>query len=409
MKVSDMFLNCEESYIYMERYVNNGSPSGYTQISTTSKDTNPFIGKDKFRLYKFKDEKYKQNFYGPKNNLIFDNYTYAHPDSLNSEILKKFDIELEKADFFVKPTASSRTVLIVDEKIKGFLKLTYDVSKIGRCDRQISQLSALASYENSNFIKKSIDDNMLPYFFAILPEKSTKITMLEKNENKYEWGIIYRDFNPYPPKNKEVVLVPTFSLFSKDYNNPADECLINQFIELSGISPQEYLTDIILKIVDCYWSLLITCGLSAEMHSQNCLVEINRKYCVNRIVLKDMEDIDRDEHISRFFSINNNWLSKEYKNFDIVDSEYKYRTSYMYDFKVGEYLLCPLIDAVCLKYNFNPRYFYSVVKDYVRENFINKIPKDYFFAGDIWYSRSIDDNGMIGKKTYIKNLNPKFR
>ena len=409
MKVNDLFFQGHDAYIYMERYVNNGSPSGYTLINTTSNKTSPFFGEKEFKLYTFCDTNYVNYSFGIDKNEIFNGCNYIHPDSYNSSVLKGFNISFEKTSFSVIPTSSSRTVLVNDDKKYYFLKLTYDMSKIGRCDRQISKISALASYENSEFIMKCIDNKKLPAFLAILPESFAKTTVLENSVKSYEWGTIYREIVPYPIINKVTSLIPAFALFSKDQKNREDEYLINQLIMLSNISAKEYLLNLIFMLVDSYWTLLINCGLSAELHSQNCLIEIDRNYRVNRIIIKDMEDVDRDNYIARLFNIKTNWFSTNYKTFDINSPDYKYRTSYMYDFKFGEYLLKPLIDVVCQKNNINQNYFYEVIRTYVRNNYLLKLPEEYFFSKNSWFSRSNEDDGTLKRKKYIENKNPKFR
>ena len=50
MKANNIFDNRMEMYVYMERYVNEGSPSGFTTVHTTSYETNPFTGKESFYL-----------------------------------------------------------------------------------------------------------------------------------------------------------------------------------------------------------------------------------------------------------------------------------------------------------------------------------------------------------------------
>lgn len=409
MLALDLFLDKEKSYIYMERYVNEGSPSGYTNIHKTSYFTNPFTGKKQFNLYKFDDSKYQKKIYGEEFVLFSNDYIFAHPDSTKSNILRKFDVSLECSEFLVIPTASSRTVFIKNDETKGFIKLTYDISRIGRSDRQISNISAMASCETSDIIKNAIYSKKMPHYFGILLEKSAKVVTLKKGLDTYEWGVIYRDFFPYPYVVDDVAMVPSFSLFSRDYNNINDEYLINQFIDLSQMNPTDYLLDLVIKFVDCYWNLLLNCGLAAEMHAQNCLVEIDKKFRISRIIIKDMEDVDRDIYVMKNLNINNNIQSINYKVFDKHDPVYKYRTSYMYDFKFGEYLLKPIIITVCKKYGLNESYFYDVIRKYVRNKYIERLPKNYFSDNDTWYSCLNVETFSGESKKYVLNRNPKFR
>lgn len=66
MKATDIFTNLNDSYIYMERYVNEGSPSGFTSIHTTSYETNPFTGLANFNLLEFSDDDCQRIVVGKK-------------------------------------------------------------------------------------------------------------------------------------------------------------------------------------------------------------------------------------------------------------------------------------------------------------------------------------------------------
>ena len=137
MKIDAFFNNRIETYLYLERYVNNGSPSGWHNKHKTSYETNPFTGKPSFRLLKFKDNDLPSYLIGDSNPLFFE-ANYAHPDSLESIVLEESGRKLIETDFLTSPTSGGRTMLIRDSNCLGYLKLTYDIGRIGRVDRQIS-------------------------------------------------------------------------------------------------------------------------------------------------------------------------------------------------------------------------------------------------------------------------------
>lgn len=231
MNAKELFTDKENKYVYLERYVNNGSPSGFTEIHTTSNETNPFRGIDRFPLLEFNDTKDECVFLG-ECELFKNGVNFAHPDSRNSYNLTESQKNPIDSNLIVSPTASGRTMFLRNSQYSGYLKLTYDVGRLGRVDRQLSYANCLSSYEITNQIKKAIDENKFPPFFAILLESASKITKLKLSDNIYEWGVIYREAKAYPYTNNNVVLIPGFSLFGKDRRNPNDEFLINQFIEL---------------------------------------------------------------------------------------------------------------------------------------------------------------------------------
>ncbi len=394
----------DKAYIYMERYVNNGSPSGYTFVNSTSNKTNPFGMCPHFKLLKISDTDCT-HFIINKNEAIFNDFNFVHPDCVLSDMFDNYS--LYSSDFNVIPTASSRTVLALNNKDKCFLKLSYN-SKLGRSGRQINFKGAETSINNSNFIVDKIRKNELPDFFSILQEKSAKISIINFDNQCYEWGTIYRSFNPFPYVSSKLYMIPAFSLFSTDLFHD-DELLINQFILNSGISPNNYLEKIIYIILTSYWNLLINCGMVPEMHSQNCLFEIDENFEIKRLVLRDMEDVDRDLNIIRELNININGLKiGGYKEYDFTSEEYKYRTSYMYDFKLGEYLINPIIEAVCFRFGLSPDYFYDFSKK-ISNKFIKQLPSNYFINKNIWFSRDTNDAGLNKTKKYVSNLKPKFR
>mgnify|MGYP005818020709 CR=1 FL=1 len=409
MKATTIFDNLSEQYIYMERYVNEGSPSGFTQIHTTSYDTNPFTGKDTFKLLQFKDDDCETIIVGKRNEILCSNMNYAHPDSLKSTILKESGRKLEKSQLIVSPTASGRTMLIRNSGIKGFLKLTYDTSKIGRCRRDISTISANASLETSKVIKDSIDNGNLPKCFAILPEETMRISKLYSSEGVFEWGSIFRSFEAYPKSLGKVQIIPAFSLFSKDTRCPDDDYLINQFIELSNQNPEEYLWKIIKMTLDAFWGLMLNCGLRAEMHSQNCMYEINTDYTISRIILKDMEDVDRDLILQKFVGFNHKWNTYPYKCYDANSKEFEYRASYMYDFKLGEYLITPIIQRVVNKYELDSKKIEQRIQKYVSSKYLPLLPKDYFPKNNQWYYCKNEEVLPGENRKFYSKEHPKYR
>ena len=406
MKANNIFDNPTDMYVYMERYVNEGSPSGFTTVHTTSYDTNPFTGKESFNLLEFCDNDCETFVVGEENKLFTSGKNFAHPDSVQSRKLIEAGRQLKQSEIRVCPTASGRTMFILEGFKKGFLKLTYDFSKIGRCTRDISYIAGCGSVETSHKIKEYIDMRKLPNCFAFLPETSMKVSKLKDG---FEWGTIFREFNPYPRTDKEVAIIPAFSIFSKDIKNPSDERLINQFIELSNQEPAQYLWNVLKITIDAYWGLNLTCGLRPELHGQNCMYELDTSFQITRIVIKDMEDIDRDLMLARYLGIPVSWETYPFRCYDENSREFKYRASYMYDFKLGEYLLSPIIKTVSNKFGLNSSEFEKRVKDYVRDKYLPLLPKDYFPMNGCWYyCKNVETKPGEGKKFYSSEY-PKFR
>lgn len=394
----------------MERYVNSGSPSGWHKRST-SPVTNPFTGLDSFNALEFDDSDIETIVYG--NNAIFQKkVNYAHPDSKNSQILISSGRNIINSNIIVTPTSGARTMLIRngEQKESGYLKLTYDIARIGRVDRQLTKKHCLACLEASSTIKKAVDNKEITSNFGIQLESSAKVSMIPYKDTVYEWGVVYREFSPYPYSNITTILVPGFSLLGTDYKSPSDKRLISQFIEKSGITPVEYLKELLLMIVDSYWQVVLSCGFHMEWHSQNCLFELADNFKLLRVITRYMDSVDRDIPLQKYLNVKYNWECFPVMCFDENIYYYKIRPSYMYDFKLGEYLLTPLINAVCEDFNLNPNSFFNLVKEYVRNTYFSKLPTWYFPEDNCWYSCDNSERlpGQI-KRKYYAHENPKYR
>jgi hypothetical protein len=410
MKATSIFEPVDPAYIYMERYVNEGSPSGFTQIHKTSAETSPFLGSERFALLEFDDTDVEQVRLGAPCDFFDQNVNYAHPDSVSSEILKGSGRIALTSGVIVSPTSGGRTMLVREPSSRGFLKLTYDTGRLGRVDRQLTLKHCQSSLEVSKAMKDCIHAGRLPPTFSILLEESAKISLLRQGEELFEWGTIYRERHPYPHSKERTQVIPGFALFSPDMHSPGDELLINQLIELSGVDPSIYLTDLLAKIVECYWSVVLSCAFHLECHAQNCLFEIAEDNCIKRVVIKDMDSVDKDLPLARKLGLNDKWESDPYMCFDPERVwYYSIRSSYIYDFKVGEYLLSKIIGAVEKKYDIDRPRIERDLQSYVRDSFTCKLPEDYWPNDGCWYDCDNSERKPGARREYFPHKNPKFR
>lgn len=409
MKLNKEFFFSKDQYLHMERYVNDGSPSGFTDVHKTSNRTNPFTGEDKFRLLEFDVSDVDNTYIGDKNELLERAVNYAHPDSIASEVLIKSSRTIVDSELIVSPTSGGRTMLLRSHDCSGYLKLTYDVSRIGRVDRQLTLNHCLSSIEVSNVLKRCIDDNIFPSFLAIQLEPAAKVSKLEYEDFIYEWGVIYREEKPYPYREEKLQLIPGFSLFSKDKKALKDDILINQMIELSGADPEKYLINLLYMIVDCYWSIVVNCAFHIECHGQNCYFEVDENYNILRMVIKDMDSVDKDIPLAKTLCIKSDWESHPYMCFDESIYYYPIRSSYMYDFKLGEYLLTPIINVVSKKYDLDSNIIEKRIREHVNQRYLCKLPRDYFTEDGCWYNCSNTERKPGARREYFAHENPKYR
>jgi len=417
MQGKSIFDNMLESFIYMERYVNNGSPSGWTNLRSTSEKTNPFTGEEMFSILEFDDNDLDYLSIGEKNSLFERGVNYAHPDSLDSKILKEANRKLKNSFLQVSPTSGGRTMFIRNGVFDGFIKLTYDVGRIGRVDRQLGYGHCMSSIEVSDSIKNAIDCNLFKNTYGVLLEKSAKVTKMSLNNSTYEWGTILRERRSYPYSNEKRQLIPGFSLFGKDHYNAEtlnDELLINQFIELSTKKPEEYLLSVMRMTIDAWFDTLLNCAFILELHAQNCYYEIDDHFIIKRIIIKDMDSVDKDITLARKLGLNDEWKSYPFECFyeDVPENHpwyYKIRPSYMYDFKLGTYLLQPIMDVVCEKYEIDKTYIRNNLKEYVSDLYIGRIPLGYFPEDGSWYDCDKNERKPGERRKYYAHPNPLFR
>jgi hypothetical protein len=409
MDANELFKNQIGSYLHLERYVNDGSPSGFTEQKTTSQITNPFTGADKFSLLEFNDEDLSCVTLGSRQQLFDKGVNYAHPDSASSPLLLSAKRQLVRTRFEVSPTASGRTMLIRTPPFNGYIKLTYDIARLGRVDRQLSLKLCQSSLEVTRTIKSCLDQRKLPATFALLLETSSKITRIPTAGGFYDWGVIFRETKPYPYQNIHTQLIPAFALFSTDRQSPRDEPLLNQFIKLSGNDPRNYLTHLLKMIVDCYFGVVLNCAFHPETHAQNCLFEVDKAFNIVRMVFIDMQSVDKDIPLARYLGLNDAWESYPEACLDDKVYYYNIRASFIYDFKVGTYLMSPIIDTVASDFKLNVPAIEQEIKEYVQKNFTSRLPSTFFPSDGCWYDCDKTERLPGQKRTYYPHKDPKFR
>lgn len=390
MDIFNSNLSPMEKTIYCERYINNGSPSGFTFVNTTSVGTRAFdkVASIKIPIIEFNSSK-KFTYYGEKLNFIDDNQLIIHPDMLN--FISNDDIrEINYIDAI--PLASNRTVFI--PKFNKYIKLQYN-GLIGRIERFIS----LNHINHSMVVNKILHDinwnNTALHFF---PEEHARIY---RQSNGNTIGMIIRDINVLP--NSKGIIVPAFSLFSIDKNSPKDSSILCQLINRTTMDKNEFiLSQFIQPAISLYFKILLETGLQIEAHAQNICYIISDLNI--DIAVRDFESIDKDLEIVPDL---NNQFNIKYKCFDKTSQDYAKRHSFMFDFKLGEYLFTPILNEA-EKASCNIKYIIDQTKQIVN-TYISLLPND-FFPLNCWYSfpKQLIDR-TTANRPYEKHLYPKYR
>lgn len=398
MIISQILLNPKIELQHMERLVNNGSPSNFSFQYTTSKETCPLYV-DRYTLCSVKNTCQDDIECIGKIPDYFRTMPYRfliHPDWKYI----KHDFELENTPISVAPTASSRTVLLLESDY--YIKLHYP-GILGRITRELKREHILSSIDVSSILDSLIENDSLPTEFAYFPEEGGKLFHSAHNDI----GFVIRNSNPRG-KNVDRIkaLIPAFSLFSMDKTRN-DSPLIIQLLALKS-NPIDYLLNkLVYPIIDIFFGCVFKGGLLFEMHSQNFLVGIDENYDIVSIVLRDLESADKDLTIIKKNNLSHQIHSFPYKCIYSEQYNYAIKHSFMYDHKLGEYFFDQLLD--CLENEA------IIKKETVQNNIVSYLHSlNYdlagFFPKDHWYKFSnvlVDRNQT--KRPYVCISNPKYR
>lgn len=404
------------AYLKCERYINDGSPS--KNNITTSEITSPkSIHKDfKLNLVNFSTDITED--LGHNISVIPSKAIYIHPDVLKNGFLRdqQYDILDE---IIVEPTSSGRTVLSKNTMPLYFVKLAYPKC-LGRLTRHMGKEKILSACEVTDRLMCAIDNNKMNSKFALLKENQGRIARIILNNQSYELGMMIREYSPYPYSSTEEFIMPFFSLFSSEYIPGTKETnnnhipFLRQFYDNQTKGANDFLLEeIIFPLYDCYFDALLKAGIELEAHAQNMLLTFDNDFKIKRIICRDLESAGRDITLMERLGIPYD-LNIEYKSNQLFPKEGndKYEKwyvnhSFMFDFKLGEYIITPLIlCAVKCIPGVNKEELINSIKEY-NNQYIEKLPD--FFPPD-WCHYSNENFEKTGnKKVYMWSDNPKYR
>src|ERR1017187_4224172 len=208
-----------DSLRYMERFVNDGSPSGFSKLYTTSAETSPFGKTHGFHLYIAQGSADHFRTWGsiprwPVEPFADDDaWILVHPDMAADYSFAEVGISLVRQDrYIVCPTASGRTVQFTNVQNEDYVKLHY-VGILGRVDRRLPYKATISGPEVSKILTTACDQHVLNDWLAFLPEPGGRV--LKIGSPISEWGMTWRSCTPYGRRAPQIAyLIPIFSLFS---------------------------------------------------------------------------------------------------------------------------------------------------------------------------------------------------
>lgn len=400
MNVENIIKNPYESLDYMERFVNDGSPSGFSFKYTTSKQTSPLYV-SKYSLCAIENSYSNTIEIGKLPEVLSQKYGalfFVHPDWKNNS--RSFNVV--NTNVQVSPTASFRTVRLCDDDY--YIKLCYP-GILGRITRELKKEHINSSIDITDIFSKLIHNTNCPEQLAFMPEAGGKLF-----ENELDsLGFVVRGLKPVGPNTEKIVsLIPAFSLFSTDLNDDKKPIII-QIIEQKKDKLSFLLDELLLPIIDCYFFCVFHGGIQPEMHSQNFLVGIDGNYNIKSIVFRDLESFDKDlEIIDKVFP-NMELKSFPYKCICKSQYNYKIKHSFMFDHKLGEYFFDPIIKCL-MNYNIvSNNILENAIKNYVRNKYKTLLIDFFPSNGNCYKFENILIDRQITKRPYISFYPPKYR
>lgn len=410
MKLLEILNSPDSSLDYMERYVNKGSPSGFTAKYRGKGKTDPMGNTSSFcPFFIFANQKDFVD-YGFIPKLIGCNppckdevkWIMLHPNTVETLGLQNNKEVKENEKIRVIPTASSRTVRVDGEEI--YFKLHYE-GVLGRVYRELPFEKAVAGPELSTELRKSI--KCFPAKFAFMDEIGCRTINLKIDGKDKEIGMVVRKKTPvclYPEKIKNII--PYFSLFSLDTNNKSDSLLLEQISKFRKKNIYDLVLDeILFPIIESYFYLIHNHGFIPEWNAQNLLIGFDDDFKNPYIICRDLQRIEKDLTIRSSSGFSNNFQSKNYKSIHDGMDVYQIRHSFSFDFKLCEYVIEPLIHLIEKDNPSRAKQAREKIKNYVNENII-KLPKNYF-PKKVWYKH--DDIILTKIRPYVELKSPRYR
>lgn len=391
-----------DSFDYMERLVNDGSPSGFTQIHNTSVQTNPLYCKE-FNvkiLYPRIGEIVSRGSCG-HNNIISseEHFIYIHPDW--ELIQEKIHAIGDVADgMIVIPTSSSRTV-----KIKGtnsFLKLHYP-GIIGRLPRDLGDLQLSFAVEITRVLNEAKQQGKLLRCFDFMPEYYGRVVKAYDTEI----GFVCREMPKYDDAQ---YYVPAFSLFSKDSHKPYEEKILVQLLQVhSNNSLSFLLNEICFPLIDVFFFCAFNLGLLPEMHSQNIVFLFDSEWRTKKILLRDFESIDVDISIRERLGLKEKIGCPSNKALTDKSENYLKRHSFMFDHKLCEYLIDPIVRCAASVLKKQEDDIIRQIKEYCTDKYREQL-QDFFPKDNCWYKYpNIEIDRSTSDRPYISKGIAKYR
>ncbi len=306
---------------------------------------------------------------------------FCHPDSVSDFQGEHFKAPTSYLE--AEPTSSTRTVLLTSEP--ALMVKTHLNKRISHFVRRLRGNSVRHSIQISKECERMSRDPGCPETFAYLPESIGVVHTLS------DLGYLIRESTPRPLCHEERILVPFFSLYSKDPEHLGDAPILSQLITHSRLQPLSFFERHILNPFMETWAYaFLERGLLFESHGQNTLLELDTAFNVRRIVQRDFQSVPIDPVIRE-----REGLTTPFAKHVIGTGDYPrlIEHSLQYDRFVGHCLLRAFAGFFETYYQIPPEETYRLIRRVFRRHIPKEIEREFFPQGHMTLGeKSAGDN-----------------
>ena len=412
MNLSDFARNPLGAFQYAERYVNDGSPSGFTERQRSSPTTDPFGLTPFFRLRAVKVVDNPPTVIGqvpellPGEQDLGGDWFVVHPDM--AEHLTEVGVASRECEnLTVVPTSSCRTVQVRAKGRPDFIKLHYGV--LGRLHRELGADRVRAGVDVSSDVLRGVAGGHLPERLGLFHESGGKVVTIPTPTRQQEIGLIWREGWPVARRAADIeYLVPLFSLWSIDRLHSCGPCLADLITrDVHGGNPAWAMEEVALPCVAVYFSLVTRMGYQLQTNAQNIVLAFDAGWRVVSIVIRDLNGTEKDLELRRALRLPDTFASGGYQclDRDADPEQTRIRRSFAFDFKLGEYVLSPLLD--CLPGDDGAaRRRTGLIREAVGA-WAAQLPPDYFPQDGCWYAS--ERVAFHGQPPFTPRRAPRYR
>jgi hypothetical protein len=399
MRLEEIFDTPIPTFIHLERYVNDGSPSGFTGQRGVSPAYAPRGPAQDFEVpvllmpnddvVSFGDMATVRRLLGAPPSCT---PIPVHPDILPEIRAVPGVLGVGAISIRAQPTASERTLLTAGPQ-PICLKLHYP-RLIGRFRRDMPLFKWLGAQDSGRFLRDYLRRREL---IGIFDEPAGAFVF----HGSAGFGTIFRSL---PLIGDNEALVPAFSLFARDRRAPEDPSLLEQLVRAERLTPAWFCDELVRPLLKAYVELSTAAGLIPECNAQNLVVSLAAGSPKVRWHLRDMEDVWKDVTVRQARGLESYCVP--YHTIDLsTDADYFQRRSFLFDFKLGEYLLGPLVEAAAPLFAVPTEALVAEIRSLSRD--LWSATPGYFASEDIWYG--YPDVAEVSRATYVAHRGPQFR